>query len=348
VLCCLGLEATPEAFVGHLVLVFREVRRVLRDDATLWLNLGDSYASGGGRGKQSLDKLGERTGSGGGHKHSNLECSRALTPEGLKPKDLIGIPWRAAMALQADGWYLRSDIIWAKPNPMPESVTDRPTKAHEQVFLLTKSPRYFYDAEAVREPHAMKPQRRPYGHKRRRPGILMAEHTWGGTVRDEPRVDGNPAGRNLRTVWTIATRPSRVSHFAVMAPPLAERCIKAGTSEHGCCAVCGAPWARVMERPQAWRNDNPPRLLSWRPTCACPPSAPVPCRVLDPFGGVGTTAAVAAALGRAGVLCEPNERYRALVEARALEVQQGMGRRPTARRVVYAPAQLDFELGGGQ
>lgn len=335
--------------------MFREVRRVLRDDATLWLNLGDSHNSGASGG------LGGSTLGGGQANQSRSNRNGRKVYSGLKPKDLVGIPWRAAMALQADGWYLRSDICWNKPNPMPESVTDRPTKAHEQVFLLTKSPRYYYDAEAVREPHAMKPQRRPNGHKRRRPGILMAEHTWSGTARDEPGVDGNPAGRNLRSVWTIATRPSRVSHFAVMAPALAERCIKAGTSEHGCCAACGAPWRRDVELQreadptagkQAMRGSGHFRTspggpanregrefqrvvasttVGWRPACACPPSAPVPCRVLDPFGGSGTTAAVAAVLGRVGTICEPNGSYRELLPARAEEVRASMERRAVKR-----------------
>ncbi len=335
--CCLGLEATPEAFIGHLVLVFREVRRVLRGDGTLWLNLGDSYANPGASGPQGA--TGQRAG-----RTFTAAGVPAKVGAGLKPKDLVGIPWRAALALQADGWYLRSEVVWAKPNPMPESVTDRPTKAHEQVFLLTKSPRYFYDAEAVREPLVK--------------GVAGSRFDRGktgengmGRVQDGDRED-NPAGRNLRTVWTIATRPSRVSHFAVMVPALAERCIKAGTSEHGCCAACGAPWVRVVEREgcdvgrgktghtrergvgrrgggvDRGRCGDAPvvHTLSWRPSCPCEPSAPVPCRVLDPFGGSGTTAAVAAVLGRVGSLCEPNQAYIDIVPLRFQEIAKIVSR----------------------
>ncbi len=336
--CCLGLEATPEAFIGHLVLVFREVRRVLRDDGTLWLNLGDSFSAERWSNKPSTSGVGRA-----------CQDVVATKRSGLPDKNLVGIPWRAAMALQADGWYLRSEVVWSKPNPMPESVTDRPTKAHEQVFLLTKAPRYFFDAEAVREPLV----RPDLLGKRRLPGVagLAGQRNDVGRQHDY----GNPAGRNLRSVWTIATRPSRVSHFAVMAPALAERCIKASTSEHGCCAACGAPWARVVEREreadptagkQAMRGaghfrDSPggpanregrefQRVVAslttgWRPTCPC--AAPVvPCRVLDPFGGSGTTAAVAVVLGRRGTICEPNETYRSIVGARYAEVLRAMNK----------------------
>jgi DNA modification methylase len=271
------------------------------------------------------------------------------------------------MALQADGWYLRSEVVWSKPNPMPESVTDRPTKAHEQVFLLTKSPRYFYDAEAVREPHAAASlDRYKYGLKVKANPLAikgsLQDRLQAGIGNCERMGDYvNPAGRNLRTVWTIATRPSGVSHFAVMTPELAEHCIKAGTSEHGCCSACGAPWVRVVEREKmvirrSTRGEemgefgqtqssgtmvSPATLKTtgWRPSCPCEPSAPVPCRVLDPFGGSGTTAAVAAVLGRAGTLCEPNEGYRALMPARAEEVRRSMTKAP-AQKVI--PGQMSL------
>lgn len=324
--CCLGLEPTPEAFIAHLVIVFREVKRVLREDGTLWLNLGDSYASGG-RGSYDIDN--KLMAHGG-------EC-RAHHPAYIKAKDLIGIPWRAAMALQADGWYLRSEVIWAKPNPMPESVTDRPTKAHEQVFLLSKSPRYFYDADAVREP-LVKGAAGSYFDRGKTGANGM------GRVQDGERED-NPAGRNMRTVWTIATRPSLVSHFAVMAPDLAERCIKAGTSEFGCCPECGSPWGRIVEREkvpdrpsrvqgrvedrpvaahgQDGRSGNRHSIASLttgsRPSCSHG-TVPVPCRVLDPFGGSGTTASVAIYLKREGTICEPNSDYHLIIEKRMAEV----------------------------
>ena len=182
----LGLESTPDLYVASIVAVFREVWRVLRDDGTLWLNLGDSYSmstrGAGGDGKQYTNS-GAVMGDRGWH----------IGP-GLKPKDLVGIPWRAAFALQADGWYLRSDIIWSKPNPMPESVTDRPTKAHEYLFLLTKSRRYYYDADAIREPGAEE----------------------GGT-------------HNKRSVWTIMPKPYKGAHFAVMPEKLVDPCILAGS-----------------------------------------------------------------------------------------------------------------------
>ena len=192
----IGLEDSPDAYVASIVDVFREVRRVLRDDGTLWLNLGDSY-----------------TGAG--------------EVIGLKPKDLVGIPWRVAFALQADGWYLRSDIIWHKPNPMPESVTDRPTKSHEYVFLLSKSERYYYDSEAIRELDAGGKS----GNVARKIangaiGVRPADHL-GSSVPWES--DGT--GRNARTVWKIATKPYAGAHFATFPPEIPERCIKAGSRE---------------------------------------------------------------------------------------------------------------------
>jgi site-specific DNA-methyltransferase (adenine-specific) len=178
-----------------MVKVFREVRRVLRDDGTLWLNLGDSYASGG-RGGGVKGERGEKQRS---NKGALLGPKRA--PDGFKSKDLVGIPWRVAFALHADGWYLRSDIIWHKPNPMPESVTDRPTKAHEYLFLLAKSERYYYDIAAIREPFA-------------------------DALQSDPSANG---GRNRRTVWTVTPQPYRGAHFAVMPEALVEPCILAGS-----------------------------------------------------------------------------------------------------------------------
>lgn len=229
----LGLEPTPEAYVANMVAVFREVRRVMRDDATLWLNLGDSYAT---------DTAGWRKESwsagGSGVKKRNG------APGGLKPKDLVGIPWRVAFALQADGWYLRSEIIWEKPNPMPEPVTDRPTKAHEQLFLLTKSARYFYDDVAVRENGVATDAHGQTGggYGVTPPGQRPQQGNRG------PVVVSTPIGtRNLRSVWTIATAPYKGAHFATFPPKLVEPCVKAGTSERGVCPECGAPWVRETE-----------------------------------------------------------------------------------------------------
>ena len=237
----LGLEPTPEEYVANMVAVFREVKRVLRADGTCWLNLGDSYWGGGRGGNEP--KTSENWKPEYGHpswKHGSL-----------KPKDLCGIPWRVAFALQADGWWLRSDIIWSKPNPMPESVTDRPTKAHEYLFLLTKSARYYYDADAVREALQESSIERGYskaymdGATRKMklsPNEVRAKGNW--------RTSENayiPSGRNRRTVWQIATAPYSGAHFATYPPALVEPCIKAGTSEHGVCPECGAPWERVVE-----------------------------------------------------------------------------------------------------
>jgi DNA modification methylase len=216
----IGLEATPDAYVARLVDVFREVRRVLRDDGTLWLNLGDTYnAYNGNRGpSQSISgNINDAVPA--------LPSGSGLTAKDCKPKDLLGIPWMVAFALRSDGWWLRQDIIWHKPNPMPESVTDRCTKAHEYVFLLTKSARYFYDAAAIAEAADYPGDDRHSRTDTRKTADAMCAD--GGS---RART-GNPTGitRNARSVWTIATQPYSGAHFATMPPALAERCIKAGS-----------------------------------------------------------------------------------------------------------------------
>ncbi len=360
----IGLEATPEKYLETMVGVFREVWRVLRDDGTLWLNMGDSFQN----------------------------------------KQLVGMPWRLAFALQADGaaspatmaavervraalladfetweqvpdktraaikaldsewedahrggWYLRSDIIWAKGlsfcptyagSVMPESVRDRPTKAHEYVFLLTKKPRYFYDAEAVREPHFRADGK---GNPVGRDGVSKSSTSnqgWNGRDRSArgKHNNYNPSGRNLRTVWTINPKPYREAHFATFPPRLVEPCVKAGTSEKGCCAACGAPWVRVVERTtfgnaesgtkygaltqaggmagsrQAYRasgREGPvaPKTTGWKPSCTCGAKR-VPATVLDPFAGSGTTGVVAHQLGRDFIGIELNPDYVTLAEQR--------------------------------
>lgn len=282
----IGLEATSDEFVARLVEVFREVRRVLTPDGTCWVNLGDSYCS--------TDKWGGgKSGNSGKHTKNGDDVpswayrERKPKIDGIKPKDLIGIPWRVAFALQADGWYLRQDIIWAKPNPMPESVTDRCTKAHEYVFLLTKSAKYFYDHEAVRE-GAVKvgtpahlaggrgeragtreglrgKQDKQRGHARRHDGF---NGCWDGMTKDEQQA----LGRNKRSVWSVATQPFSEAHFATFPPALIEPMIKAG------CPVGGV--------------------------------------VLDPFGGAGTTGLVADRLQRNAILIELNPEYAAIAERR--------------------------------
>lgn len=320
----LGLEPTPEAFVGHIVHIFREVKRVLKDSGTCWLNFGDSYTFGSiesrnfphliRRRRLSFDSYtsGSKKSRNPGQSEihpaftgdSYVVSGRPDTQNGLKPKDLIGIPWRVAFALQADGWYLRSDIIWAKPNPMPESVTDRPTKAHEYIFLLSKSERYFYDAEAAKE------KAKTNGQK-----IKTA--------------DGWKSLRNRRTVWNISTKRYSGAHFAVFPPDLVKPCVLVGAPEK-VCERCGRPWERVVEKePMEFRKSTrgadmgkhgrtaasgtmtkPPasKTVGWAPTCGC--EAPtIRGLVYDPFGGSGTTAEVAHQYGRDWIISEINPKY---------------------------------------
>jgi DNA modification methylase len=334
----IGLEATPEAYVARMVEVFAEVKRVLRDDGTCWVNLGDSYSGG----KVGRDDKNDGGGLYNGRQNgwTGDETRNRPVPSGLKPKDLIGIPWRVAFALQADGWYLRSDIIWHKPNPMPESVRDRPTKSHEYVFLLSKNQRYFYNADAVREAAT---NGKDLGLLCGRQGVgendRVAWHAPSIAKRQREGVDSRTAGsgrRNSRTVWTITPKPFKGAHFATFPPELAERCIKAGTSEHGACPKCGKCWERVVERTGEWRaqHDRPAKhngeiyrtnpgggvagVNVHRPvidfgflqSCTCPASDPVPCVTLDPFAGAGTVGLVSQRLGRHHVGIELNEQYR--------------------------------------
>lgn len=337
--CCLGLEKDIWSYVGHLVLVFREVKRAMRDDGVLWLNLGDSYNGGGthhgdknaGLSKSSTRQQGEWTSK----------------VRDLKPKDLMLIPARVALALQADGWYLRSDVIWHKPNPMPESVTDRPTKAHEYVFLLSKSERYFYDAEAIREPNSPETQQyfskynaKEFTKKTDRTEDLgkFGQTRVGAGSRAEVASRLNPAGRNRRTVWTVATQSYEGAHFATFPTKLIEPMILASTSEYGACGECGAQWMRVVEKEReydhtttrAGKSKEGPYgnqtgdgagthdirhgvysksiTTGFRPSCQC--NAPtVPAVVLDPFAGSGTTLEVAIANRRNAIGIDANPTY---------------------------------------
>jgi DNA modification methylase len=316
----IGLEPTPDDYVAQMVAVFREVRRVLRDDGTLWLNLGDCYSGSAN--------------SGGANRNSGGHAVRiaGLTLKPGKPKDLLGIPWSVAFALRDDGWWLRSAIVWHKPNPMPESVRDRPTSAYEHVFLLAKGERYFYDAEAIRqEPTGRTDPIRSFGHV---PDRSDRDNTNG------YQLDALK-GANARNVWTIATEPFRDAHFACMPPELAERCIKAGTSERGCCPLCGAPWWRIVAietRPNApslqgkYNGNNRHRTISggvgndsrrrdergWQASCSCPPHQPIPCTVLDPFAGAGTTGLVADRLQRRAILIELFPKFTDMAERRVV------------------------------
>lgn len=217
----LGLERTPEEYVARMVEVFREVRRVLRSDGTLWLNIGDSYCSGGREGHGTRVGYKQSTNRGA---NDETSCERAPQPPGMKPKDLVGIPWMLAFALRADGYWLRSEIIWHKPNPMPESVTDRPTKAHEQIFLLTKSQRYYYDAEAIKETSIK--------------GAAGSKFNTGKTALHQLERSSNAERtedgiRNKRSVWTVATQPTPEAHFATYPIALIEPCILAGCPPDG-------------------------------------------------------------------------------------------------------------------
>jgi DNA modification methylase len=368
----IGLEATPEAYVERMVEVFREVRRALRQDGTLWLNLGDSYA-GSGRGMNgdgSPGRVGEKQASNAG---SRLDLSGDIVRgkrisrgegsgrwgggdvnpgPGYKPKDLVGIPWQVAFALRADGWWLRSDIVWAKPNPMPESVTDRPTKAHEYIFLLAKSERYYYDAAAIQEECVNGDPNPPRGSKgvgeRVNAGLrkqdMLGKQTYTGfNDHYEPRVS-----RNRRSVWTIATQPYSEAHFATFPPKLIEPCILAGAPEK-CCPKCGAPWERVTEKGdliptghggskkwtevvKQYRGEKSTETstfatgavrekvtVGWQPTCSCPDNnGSGKGVVLDPFCGSGTTGVVALRHGRKFIGVELNPTYVEMAERRII------------------------------
>lgn len=266
----IGLETTPEDFVAAMVAVFREVRRVLRDDGTLWLNLGDTYAANRGGTTPPAQTVAGGIGGKGGQKERRGQAdgynpTRDCTRYGLKHKDLIGIPWRVAFALQSDGWYLRQDIIWHKPNPMPESVTDRCTKAHEYIFLLSKSPKYYFDNEAIKEPaHTTDKSNRDRDASK----LINTP----GRTRMAGLKTNHYETKNKRSVWTVTTKPYKGAHFATFPSTLIEPCILAGS------------------RP----GDI----------------------VLDPFGGSGTTGAVAIQHGRRSILIELNPEYIPLIQER--------------------------------
>lgn len=330
----IGLENTPEKYVQRLVSIFREVRRVLRGDGTFWIVIGDSYA---GSGKGAWDRI-DRQKEVYISKPGGAEVSMPHVPKGLKRKDLMGIPWRLAFALQADGWWLRNEIIWHKPNPMTASATDRTTVAHETIFLLTKSANYFYDADAIRESFDLELET-----------IMKTPDGWDtsvgnsghGAFHRNGREKGykkklQTKGANRRSVWRIPTESYKGAHFATYPRRIPDRCIKAGTSEGGACSKCGKPLERVVEKgdvDEDWKkrsgadssgeyrgkarkdfknakaqnaSDVKRRILKgmrtktttgWRRGCDCKAKT-VPCVVLDPFLGSGTTAAVAKRLGR--------------------------------------------------
>ena len=297
----IGQEDTVEGYVSKMVEVFRSVRRVLRDDGTLWLNFGDSYIA-----QYNVAPPPQTIGGQRGMPSDFIPGNRKKQ-KGLKHKDLIGIPWRVAFALQADGWYLRQDIVWNKPNPMPESVEDRCTKAHEYIFLLSKSQRYYYDHEAVKEDSVFASEQE--GH----------------------------AKRNRRSVWTVNTKGYKGAHFAVFPTDLIEPCVLAGTSAHGCCSACGSPWQRIVEKTgqfqRRWSKNNAEgspyngqgsmqntyETVGWKPTCKCKDASTTPCTVLDPFTGSGTTCVVSLKNGRNFVGTELNPEYIRIAQDRIAE-----------------------------
>lgn len=330
----LGLEPTPELYVEHLVEVFREVRRVLKDDGTLWLNLGDSYA---GSGKAQGQKP-EHTNLGKPQSERPYDITNWISvPSGLKPKDLVMIPARVALALQADGWWLRSVIIWNKPSCMPESVTDRPTTAHEYVYLLAKSADYYCDMEAIKEP-SIDPEsidgRRPRNPRQadQSGDKKLVQNIW--------KIKDPIPYRNKRTVWTINPEPTPYAHFATFPQKLVEPCIMAGTSEKGNCDKCGKPWVRVVDYESRYEKREPchqpgntptkvdstgwkpPKRNSkgWQASCACG-AAPVPPIVIDIFLGSGTTAVVAKRLGRKYIGVELNEEYCKIARDRLSQIE---------------------------
>lgn len=322
----IGLEKSLDEYINNLVAVFREVHRVLRPDGTLWLNLGDCFAGGGNyRGINSDKTLSHKQRSNRGATGVSQSLSSKGKSCGLKHKQLVGLPWRVAFALQNDGWYLRSDIVWNKLGVMPESCKDRPTRSHEFIFLLTKNPRYFYDIEAVKEPCSSKSD---FG--KRRPSKSMPSSIGPHRVRLGNGSVGNDNGRNMRDVWTFSKANFKGHHFATFPSKLAEPCIKAGTSEKGCCTECNAPYRRIVEKDRIatrtgkntkitgdrmvdghrdpLRHITKTKTIGWKASCQCNNSV-VPCVVLDPFCGAGTTGVVCKDLGRSFIGLELNLKY---------------------------------------
>jgi DNA modification methylase len=357
---CLGWAAGAkcgECYVCRLVEVFAGVRRVLRRDGVLWLNLGDSYAMSGMGGNPAESAYRKQATNAG----SLIPGRRP--PPGFRPKDMLGIPHRVAFALQADGWHLRADCVWHKRNAMPESVRDRPARSHEYVFMLTKSARNYFDMEAVKESNTAGTVRRLTSGPVRPIGAGAKAAVSRG---DRGRRGYSAAtGRNLRSVWDIPVRGCKDAHFAVMAPALARRCLLASTSEEGVCPHCGSPWRRVVGRErratrpgentkvaasrdklpaeEPGRDSGPARFerstlgqivgnrdpqrhvtetrtVGWEPGCGCADNKPAGAIVLDPFAGAGTTVREAVRFGRRAIGCELNETYAILARNRIKKI----------------------------
>jgi len=346
----LGLETHPAEFIDHLVAIFMEVHRVLRPDGTVWLNVSDSYVSAKSRFSSAPQTITRQKDRGEPVSHDKPDLRGDPV---LKEKDMALIPHRLAIALQGAGWYVRSDIQWCKVAPMPASVTDRPTCAHEHIFLLAKSERYYYDADAVREPNSS-PEQHAHNQRYAKPYAAYDDRASDtgqpGNV-NNVGIHARPGtvGRNLRSVWTIPTHPFPEAHFATFPMKLVEPCIKAGSSEHGVCGACLAPWRRVVNDTQEYaelkqsvgrwghaagdakiemgrrqRNGSGPAshipsqrqtTIGWQPTCTCHADI-IPATVLDPFLGSGTTIVVASRLGRNGVGIELQPDYATMARQR--------------------------------
>ena len=317
----IGMEPSPEEYVRKIVRTFQEVKRVLRPDGTLWLNLGDSYSSGARTSTTNQSVRGDK----------DYGVTRPPVSGSIKPKDLVGIPWRVALALQEDGWYLRQDIIWHKPNPMPESVKDRCTKAHEYIFLLTKSEQYYYDSQAIME------EAQDWGTRDRVNGKY---HNEGTGLNPHTGLEKSYTHRNKRSVWTVSVKPYHDAHFAVFPTSLIEPALLAGCPPK-ICSECGTPYEREMvtvEVPDRETRDNMVGVIPKRDktsrmnskdmkpliqedrgftkNCSCSGSQTSAGRVLDPFGGSGTTALVADRNGRDATIIELNEKYVDIAETR--------------------------------
>jgi DNA modification methylase len=388
--CPYGMEPTIHGYIAHSVAIFERLKRVLRDDGTFWLNLGDkSCGSGAGNQGETLYRMGRR--------HSQRSIMRETqTATGLKNKDLMGLPWRVALALQAAGWYLRLDCIWNKPNPMPESCVDRPTKAHEYFFLLSKRPRYYYDIEATKEKASenthLRVPKNPAGWAPTGTGRKDTkndgryQHATAGRYRVKQNVSFSAAvsgnlvsKRNKRSVWTVVTQAFKGNHFATFPPNLIRPCIRAGTSIHGCCADCGAPYQRIVAKgkPDVAHqracggdanghyngksvkdydsagaqdaSETKARILAgmcerittgWQKTCRCKTAERVPATVLDPFGGAFTTGMVALQEGRNALMLEINPEYIALGNERCAHVKPFQEPRPKKPKKPAPDAQL--------
>lgn len=339
----LGQEPSPALYIAHLVQIFAEVWRALRPDGTLWVNLGDAhYNYRPGKHDDARAQGYNRERNGSARDIPSFTPKRGMKIDGFKEKDLMLIPWRFAIAMQEAGWYVRSEIIWHKPNPLSESVEDRPTKNHEAILLFTKSESYYYDKWAITETPTgnAHPRGRIVTNERmavfvpsQHSKVLTAESRNNDSFRSATQGTLSPGGRNRRTVWTINVQGYSEDHYAAYPEALPEICIKAGTSEVGCCRACGAPWKRIVLKPEKpedanetlesrWRRAALARgididtaitgdsiTLGWQRGCDCYAGAPGPCVVLDPFTGRGTTGAVAVRFGRNFVACELQATY---------------------------------------